>query len=341
MEIRISHPAGFSETGQKENQEDALYPVLGTATPQSRVFLVCDGMGGHEHGEVASACVAEAVGRKTADAPPCTTAEMRQHFEAALDEAYRRLDALDEPPSSGRSMGTTLTFMALCTDGVLVAHIGDSRVYQFRPGAGILFRTRDHSLVSDLIAAGELDEESARTFPQKNIITRAVQPHQENPARASFKTLTDVRKGDVFFLCCDGVIEQLTDDDLGRFLLNSRPLADRLNALRKECGKRSTRDNHSCYAIEVAAESNAVPVSGTASSGSHPAARPRRRWLLVVIVLLALVAGIAYFLQKGDAPSPAPARHTTTKPLRPAPTRGAAPQGTITRTPKKNATNGK
>ena len=108
-------------------------------------------------------------------------------------------------------MGTTLTFLAFCTDGVLVAHIGDSRVYQFRRGQGVVFRTRDHSLVEDLIAAGELTPDEARTHPRRNIITRAVQPHQESPVRATFRVLTDVRRGDLFLLCSDGVTEQLED----------------------------------------------------------------------------------------------------------------------------------
>lgn len=284
----ILRPAGFIEIGRKENQEDALFPALGTATAQCRVFMVCDGMGGHEHGEVASACVAGTVGCLTADAPPCNMAAMRWRFEQALAEAYRRLDELDTPPSAdGRSMGTTLTFLALCTDGALVAHIGDSRVYQFRPGEGVVFRTRDHSLVSDLIAAGELDEEQVRTFPQRNIITRAVQPHQEHPAEASFKQLTDLRPGDVFFLCCDGVLEQLDDRDLEAILLSRESLENRIGALRRACAERQTHDNYSCYAVEL---KRGVPAP--APRRQHG----RRRLWPVVAMLLALITLAAAFL---------------------------------------------
>ena len=250
MKICIAKPLCFSALGQKPNQEDALFPEMGAATCHSRVFLVCDGMGGHEHGEVASRCVAETIGRCTASNPPATTGEMKLRFEEALQQAFDRLNELDQTDSV-RKMGTTLTFLALCTNGVLVAHIGDSRVYQFRPGKGVVFQTRDHSLVNDLIAAGELSEEEAKTFPQRNVITRAVQPHQDDPAKAAFNVLADVRAGDVFFLCCDGVLEQLDNKDLEGLLLSNRSLEERLQAVEKECRERTTRDNNTAYLLEV------------------------------------------------------------------------------------------
>ena len=250
MNIKISQPLCFSAPGQKPNQEDSLFPPKGEATHDSRVFLVCDGMGGHEHGEVASACVAETIGRHTAHLPASTTEKMKQAFEDARQKAYHRLDELDHSQSK-RKMGTTLTFLALCSDGALVAHIGDSRVYQFRPGKGVVFQTRDHSLVNDLIAAGELSEEEAKTFSQRNVITRAVQPHQEYPAKAAFTILTDIRPGDLFFLCCDGVLEQLDNADLERLLLSQATPEERLRSLQEECEKRNTRDNNTAYLIEV------------------------------------------------------------------------------------------
>ena len=180
--LTISTPQGFSELGQKPNQEDALYPALGHATSTTHVFVVCDGMGGHAHGEVASSCVAQAIGQHTTLPKPCSTQQMEQHFNEGLAEAYRQLDTLDKQfgdCNGGKAtMGTTLTFLAICTDGILLAHIGDSRIYQFRQGKGVVYQTRDHSLVNDLIAAGELTEAEARTCPQRNVITRAVQPHQ-------------------------------------------------------------------------------------------------------------------------------------------------------------------
>lgn len=267
MKIKISLPAGFSEIGQKENQEDALYPPRELANAGQRVFVLCDGMGGHAHGEVASQCVAETVGSYVRDAlsemavgtslpaVPCPMRQMREFFDKALEMAYaeldRRDDAARDEARSGATMGTTLTFLGICSDGLLAVHIGDSRIYQFRPGKGVVFRTRDHSLVSELVLAGEITEEEARTHPRRNVITRAVQPHQEHPARATFDALTDVRQGDVLMLSCDGVTEQVTDEELAELMLQPWPLTERVETLRKLCAKRHTRDNHTCWALEV------------------------------------------------------------------------------------------
>ena len=273
MEIKILQPAYFTECGQKPNQEDALFPRAGEATTNHRIFMVCDGIGGHEKGEVASNCVAETIGENLADAPLCSIEEMKEYFQKALTLTYDTLDQLDADNTSRRKMGTTLTFLALCADGILIAHIGDSRVYQLRPGSGILFQTRDHSLVYDLIAAGELTEEEARTFPQRNIITRAVQPNQEYRARPTFDIITDLRPGDIFFLCSDGVIEKVENDELQDFLLADAPLDEKLEKLRTCCLDRQTHDNNTCYAIElshVTPDVSATPASAPAPNAATP-----------------------------------------------------------------------
>ena len=309
MRISIASPCCYAAVGKKENQEDSLFPLKGNATADTRVFMVCDGMGGHENGEVASACVAETMGRLTAQQPLGTTSEMQNAFEKALQETYQQLDLLDKSDSI-RKMGTTLTFLALCTDGVLVAHIGDSRVYQVRPEQGVVFQTRDHSLVNDLVAIGELTEEQAKTYPHRNIITRAIQPHQELPAKATFKVLTDVRKGDLFFLCSDGVIEKL-EDDLCQILTEKLPLEKRLEKLKQEALQRDTRDNNSAYLIEVTEVSGASMKSEIQSDSTtqqdetnpkivdtDKKSRPNwLRWFFLLLTILALALA-AFFMMK-------------------------------------------
>lgn len=309
------------QQGHKENQEDALFPSMGEATDQTRIFLVCDGIGGHEKGEVASNCVASVIGNYVSTRPVGTTADMKAVFEAGLAEAYRQLDALEPNAKGMRTMGTTLTFLALCDDGVFIAHIGDSRVYHMRPGQGILLRTRDHSLVFDLIAAGELTEEEARTYPQRNVITRAVQPHQEYPSRATYDIVTDVQPGDVFFLCSDGVIEQIEDVELQQYLLDARyPLAERVGQLATLCTQRSTRDNNTCYAIEMVGrpaeggQKHGVTVAaGPASKPSRPEACSRKRpfppliWIGLLLIVIGIAGSLCFlYLQEKPQPGPSP-----------------------------------
>lgn len=258
--IKLYTPLSFSVIGQKDNQEDALFPVPSDIKPTDHVFMVCDGMGGHENGEVASNCVAKTIGSLMSAESIADSDVTKTKFNAALQRAYAELDKLDTSESE-RKMGTTLTFFAVCTDGVLIAHIGDSRVYQFRDGA-IIFCTRDHSLVNDLVAAGEITPEEALTHPKRNVITRAVQPHQEYPARATFDVITDVEKDDVFFLCSDGVIEQVSDQELVAVLMDSsKSKVDALAQLEQICAVRGTRDNHTCYLLQVGEVQLARPVA--------------------------------------------------------------------------------
>ena len=221
-------------------------------------------------------------------------------------------------------MGTTLTFLAICTDGILLAHIGDSRIYQFRQGKGVVYQTRDHSLVNDLIAAGELTEAEARTCPQRNVITRAVQPHQPTMSKATFKVIpyNNVAPGDVFMLCCDGIVEQLDNNDLQQIMLANQPLGQRIDALKQTCCTRGTRDNHSCWAFEVekvehtklqpahqpeADEERFTPNAQPAKQSSAPT---KHTWPLVAILvcIILLCFGAGYMLwhkpqQTTDAPA--------------------------------------
>ena len=256
MKITIKQPLSFSEIGKKDNQEDYLYPDLSAIAKDQKFFILCDGMGGHENGEVASQTVATALGNYF---------ELNQNisitkeiFCEALDSAYAALDAKDNPDSV-KKMGTTMTCLCLNDDGALLAHIGDSRIYHIRPSLfdrksgrlGILFQTSDHSLVNDLLKIGELTADEARNYSHKNIITRAMQPNQERRAKADICQLSDIKSGDYFFLCCDGILEQLNNKNLCEILANKK-LNDqeKLDAIKSVCDG-NTRDNYSCWLVHI------------------------------------------------------------------------------------------
>lgn len=244
MKIIIRQPLAFSEIGRKDNQEDALYPNPSVVTTEQRVFIMCDGMGGHEHGEVASNTIATALGQGLDQSDnPCAD------FERALAKAYDALDAKDTN-DGGKKMGTTMTCLILDEQGAFVAHIGDSRIYQIRPSSGLLHQTSDHSLAFDLWKAGELSEEERDNFPQKNIITRAIQPNQERRTKAETCRLNNIEAGDYFFLCCDGVLEQLTNQRLCEILSLPIPDKDKLTLIKSECDGK-TKDNYTCWLVPV------------------------------------------------------------------------------------------
>lgn len=249
--ISIRKPLSFSEIGKKDNQEDYIFP--NRANKDTRVFVLCDGMGGHEKGEVASKTVAEALGNYLSSFQEIEIPE----FEEGLKAAY---DALDEVEvSSEKKPGTTMTCLCINRESYLVAHIGDSRIYHIRPSlfnpetkeGGIMYQSWDHSLVNDLLKAGELTEEEAKVFPHKNIITRAMQPKLDRRYKADAHVFDDVEAGDYFFLCCDGVLEQLTDAKLCE-ILAEKDLSDegKLDRIKAVCDG-NTRDNYTCWLIPV------------------------------------------------------------------------------------------
>ena len=249
MKITIRQPLGFSEIGRKDNQEDCVYPAFKNVSAKNHFFVLCDGMGGHENGEVASATVCEAFGKYFETNQPEDGVMTPDLFKQALDYTYNELDMQD---SGGlKKMGTTMTCLYLHKNGYLVAHIGDSRIYHVRPNTGIVYQSSDHSLVNDLLRAGELTEEEAVNFPQKNVITRAMQPNLERRHKADIYSFSDIQKGDYFFLCSDGVLEQLTNDKLCA-ILSDKNLSDnqKLDSIKQVCDGK-TKDNYTCYLIPI------------------------------------------------------------------------------------------
>ena len=250
MDIIIRQPLGFSEIGRKDNQEDCVYPSFSKVNKNNRFFILCDGMGGHDNGEVASSTVCEALGHYFETHIPEDGVMTVDIFNSALGYAYDCLDK-KESAEQKKKMGTTMTCLYLHKNGYLVAHIGDSRIYHVRPKRGILYQSSDHSLVNDLLRVGELTEEEAVNYPHKNIITRAMQPNLERRHKADVFSFDDVVDGDYFFLCSDGVLEQLTNDALCE-ILSDESLNDsqKLDAI-KQISYGNTKDNFTCYLIPV------------------------------------------------------------------------------------------
>ncbi|MDO4971787.1 MAG: protein phosphatase 2C domain-containing protein [Bacteroidales bacterium] len=254
MNISIQSPLSFSEIGRKDNQEDYLWPDPNMATDRNRVFIMCDGIGGHDFGEVASSTAANALGTYITNNMPEDGVFTKEDFEKALSYTYDEIDKKDT--GAENKMGTTMTCIVLHKGGVLVAHIGDSRIYHVRPslaskGTGIIFQTADHSLVNELLNSGEITEEEAKNFPQKNVITRAIQPHLERRHKADIHNITDIENGDYFFLCSDGVLERVSNDILGSIICNET-LSDKGKILKiKEVCAEGTYDNHTCWLIPI------------------------------------------------------------------------------------------
>lgn len=261
MIITIARPIGFSKIGGRATNEDAIYPLENEANSSNRLLVVCDGMGGHSSGEIASriASISFATYLHTnSEADSFQSAdEICRFWDAALHETELSFDEYlrEHPESVG--MGTTLCFLYIHSFGITLGHIGDSRIYQIRENK-IIFKTEDHSLVNEMLKSGEITAEEAINYPGKNIITRAIQG-KKTPAAIEFDLITDIQKGDYFFMCTDGVLEQINDRILEEILSVDYSVEEKVGVIVEKCHN-LTKDNYSGYLLEIERVENVLPV---------------------------------------------------------------------------------
>ena len=249
MRIKIYQPLAIHELGKRANQEDSIYPIEGKATETDRLFLLCDGMGGHEHGEVASQSICKSLSSFLLQHAVASEGLEDKLLSDALAYAYEELDNLAIAGDS-RQMGTTLTLLYFHSNGCTAAHIGDSRIYHLRPSSHtILYKSRDHSLVYDLYQAGELTYEEMKTFPQKNVITRAMIAGDRNHPKPDVIHISDIQPGDYFYICSDGMLEQMEDEELLDVFSANVSDEEKRQMLISETSE--NKDNHSAYIVHI------------------------------------------------------------------------------------------
>lgn len=187
---------------RRELNEDTYY-----ADGDLGLWLVADGMGGHEYGEVASALARETIVREIRDGTPLAQA-IRIADEEIIGTSRRRNDALP--------MGTTVVVARVRNDRFEVAWVGDSRIYLWRDGQ-LMQLSQDHSYVQELIANGALTHEQARNHPHRNVVTQAL--GVTDPRNLNVETITgELRPGMQLLLCSDGLTEEVDDPAIGRVL---------------------------------------------------------------------------------------------------------------------------
>lgn len=251
MKIDIGQPYSFMQLGQRSNQEDARYPDSDILGEGQRFFLVCDGVGGNEGGEIASNTVCRTFGKILSRTDFASSELTNDLFSSALDAAYTALDAV--AGKKNKDMATTMAFVCLHSGGCTIAHIGDSRIYHIRPGFGILYRSDDHSLVNSMVHSGMITPEEAINHPQNNVITRNMGPtsEDENRCMATKINTTDISAGDYLFICTDGVLHCLTDEDIVDICNKSVDDHEKILEMAERCSVSS--DNNTAMLIPITA----------------------------------------------------------------------------------------
>ena len=210
MSITIGKPKAISEKGGRLNNEDSIYPQPELDHTNQKLFLVCDGVGGAEKGEIASSLACEAF--QTYFQSFLEKEPTEEFIRKAVGYVETRFDDYILAHPSAKGMATTLTMTFVGSKGITLAHIGDSRIYHFRKGE-ILYQTEDHSLVNSLLKLGRITKEEAKKHPQRHVITRAIQG-TKYATEADVVFLSNIQVGDYIFMCSDGVLEHLTNEDL-------------------------------------------------------------------------------------------------------------------------------
>lgn len=247
MKFDIFKPIILNELGQRENQEDTVLPTIEQATEQNRLFLVCDGMGGHSKGEVASSVVCDTISKWLASHAQDGIVD-DDTIRDAIDQAHRELNKRDD--GAVQKMGTTLTLLSLHNGGVTMGHIGDSRIYHIRPSSRqILYKSIDHSLVYDMFRSGEITYDEMASSSRRNVITRAMMPGTDNEVDIDITHTTDVKPGDYFYLCSDGMLEQMSDAQLLDLLCAEG--SDEKKASLLKSSTLDNKDNHSAILVKL------------------------------------------------------------------------------------------
>ncbi|MDQ3866082.1 MAG: Stp1/IreP family PP2C-type Ser/Thr phosphatase [Actinomycetota bacterium] len=227
--MRVREHAGVTDAGRRRRRNEDSFVV------DPPFFVVADGMGGAQAGEVASRLAAAAF-REYHDADDL---DGEQRLEAIIQEANRRIFERAQVDTAVEGMGTTVTAALVDGGSVAIGHVGDSRAYRVR-GSQIEQLTQDHSLVADLIRRGRLKPEEADAHPQRSVITRAL----GTDADVDVDTFTvDAEAGDVFLLCSDGLTSMVADDEILDITRGSENLDRLAKALVKAANRRGGEDN--------------------------------------------------------------------------------------------------
>lgn len=249
------------EYGQKKDlngnphQEDCMFPEFGNQDDPDRLFILCDGAGDNYDGCIASGTVCRVMGQVILNNSHDENNSFTVNdFNKALDEVF---DTFDNNDKFNTEISTTLAFLKFHKEGVFIAHIGNSRVYHIRPGISkedteIVFETRDHTYANDLMHIGEISSIEAKYHPKRNVVTRSIHSGSTK-LKADIYQTKDIKPGDFFFMCTDGMLEQpdMEDGTSLRIIFSESGGNDDNKVRILRSITEMNRDNHSAFLIHV------------------------------------------------------------------------------------------
>jgi protein phosphatase len=272
--------AGSRQGPRHRENEDALR-LAEAATPElfaryGNLYVVCDGVGGHNRGEVASALAVETLAQAYFKTPgEDAVADLDAAVAAANVEVLRSAEA--DEASSG--MATTVVAVAIRGGQIFIANVGDSRAYLISGGT-IRQLSRDHSLVQDQVERGFITPEEARVSPQRNVITRAL--GLADTVETELRTQDGARRASTrLLLCTDGVHGVVEDAELAQHAGTQEPV-EAVRAILELVDQRNGRDDATLVIVDLDAEvaPAATPPAAATGSAAGEQTTPRKRGFL-------------------------------------------------------------
>lgn len=240
---------GFkSDKGRTRNVNQDSFFVL----PDKGIFLIADGVGGHNHGEIASRTAISDIAEYIKENPVSADADadfIKQYFVDAIFRVNEHIYKMASESSSGSSgnMATTLILMFISGGKAYAANVGDSRLYLVRDD-GIRQITDDHTYVNDLFKKGVIDEEQARVHPDRNLITRAMGAEKTvKPDLYMF----DVYDEDILLLCTDGLYDLVSEEEIKAVLVESVSMRSACGRLVDLANAHGGTDNITTVAVKI------------------------------------------------------------------------------------------
>jgi len=236
-----------TDIGKKRKlNQDYVYVSEDPIGNLPNLFIVADGMGGHNAGDYASKCTVETIVREIKG---CFEKNPVRILSKAIRIANDQIRQKAREDESLLGMGTTVVAATCLGHYLQVANVGDSRLYIINHEIRQI--TRDHSLVEEMVRMGGIDKAAARNHPDKNIITRAVGATDTVEIDFFHEELTP---GDMILMCSDGLTNMLEDEDIGRILREKASIEERAQKLIEAANNNGGRDNIAVIIIDAFAE---------------------------------------------------------------------------------------
>lgn len=240
---------GLTDVGLVRQKNEDAWGFI----PDMRTYLLADGMGGHRSGDVAARVAVEHLTELLRRLAESTITERDSLFEAghrlrvAIEATNRYVYKLSKSEEALRGMGTTLCCLRVHDDGLVYAHVGDSRIYRMREGE-LDQLTEDHSLLRELVRAGQIREQHTADFVYKNIITKAL---GTEPVVEPSVEISDLLPRDIYLMCSDGLSDLLSKDAIEQILATGHSLEAKACALVDAAKKKGGYDNVTVVLIQI------------------------------------------------------------------------------------------